>query len=213
MPARTHPHPRRSAGLRAAAVPALFALLTSLSACSGDDSDAAPAPDAGSPTSTPSTEAPTVTTQATVGRVVGDFDPSARGKLRGRVQAAVDAWIDAAYLGEYPRSPDDGDPFASFSPRARELAERDRDLLSNAGLAERLDGAEALARRLQIDVLADDGAAAGVTARLRLDLRLSGPEAEVNRDERISGRLFLTYDARAKGWSIFGYEVKRREIR
>ena len=140
-------------------------------------------------------------------------DGVAAVELDAVVQGAVDAWIDAAYLGEYPRSPNAGDPFATFTPRARELAERDRDLLSNAGLAERLDGVEALVRRLQIDVLADDGAAAGVTARLRLDLRLSGPGAELDRDERISGRLFLTYDARAKGWTIFGYEVKRREIR
>ena len=74
-------------------------------------------------------------------------------------------------------------------------------------VGDRVDSVTAKARRLRIDVLADRGKAAGVTARVVLLIALEG---EVRRNDRIAGRLFLGYSG--KGWQVFGYDVKRGRV-
>ena len=87
------------------------------------------------------------------------------------------------------------------------LAKRDKGLMSNAEVADRVDSVTAKARRLRIDVLADRGKAAGVTAQVVLVLDLDG---EVRRTDRIAGRLFLSTSG--NGWQVFGYDVKRGRV-
>jgi hypothetical protein len=213
MAAGTRPsRPRRHAGPRsrrarrcAIALAAVGALL--LGACSGavDDGDAGPEPGA-APSSAAPGEPPPLATRSSFGEVTGRLPQEVRQRLRERVTEAVDAWIDAAYVaGDYPRS-DFADAFDQFTPGVRRVAERDRALLSNAELGESLDGVEALRREVRLDVLAVDRRAVGVTARIRLDLRLSG-DVERTR-ERVAGELYLTWQG-ADGWQVFGYDLTR----
>ena len=144
---------------------------------------------------------------ATIGFVKGRLKPDRRKQLRIGVTKAVDAWIDAAYVaGDYPRG-DFSDAFKPFTKGAAALARRDKGLMSNADVGDRVDTVTAKARRLRIDVLADRGKAAGVTAQVVLLLELDG---EVQRTDRIAGRLFLGRSG--SGWQVFGYDVKRGRV-
>lgn len=177
-------------------------LVTALGACSDDGAD----PDEGGAPAASEGAAPGIATTATFGKVTGRLPKADRAPLRRRVTEAVDAWIEAAFVGgDYPRS-DFGDAFEVFSKDARRLAERDRRLMSNAAVGARVESVTATSRKLQIDVLAANGRAVGVTGRFVLVLDLDG---EVQRTDRIAGRLFLDHQ---RGWRVFGYDVKRGRV-
>lgn len=178
-------------------------LVGALGACSDGGSD----PEKGDPPAGSSEATPGIPTRTTIGFVKGRLADKQRAPLRKRVTKAVDAWIDAAYVaGDYPRT-DFSDAFRVFSKDAARLAKKDRGLMSNGRIGDRVDSVTATARRLRIDVLADKGKAVGVTGRFILVLDLDG---EIRRTDRIAGRLFLGY---TKGWQIFGYDVKRGQVR
>jgi hypothetical protein len=181
---------------------AALALVAALGACSDEGSDSE---DAARPAGTEEA-APGIPTTATIGKVSGRLERKSRARLRRQVTHAVDRWIDAAYVtGDYPRS-DFGDAFQVFSKDAAALARRDKRLMSNAALGDRIDTVTATARKLWIDVLATQGRAVGVTGRFVLVLDLDG---EVHRTDRIAGRLFLSQQ---RGWQVFGYDVKRGRV-
>jgi hypothetical protein len=196
------PTPARAA--RAAlATAASLVLVAALGACSDDDPD----PDESNGSSPAAEATPGIPTRATIGSVKGKLKRDRREQLRKRVTAVVDTWIDAAYVaGDYPRN-DFSNAFRAFSKDAAALAKRDKELMSNAGVADRVDSVTAKARRLRIDVLADRGKAAGVTARVVLLLALDG---EVRRTDRIAGRLFLSHSG--SHWKVFGYDMKRGKV-
>lgn len=207
-PLRPQPAPSRGASRTAATALLLGGLLGSLVACSDDGAE--PAAPAGAPA--PSTEAgpPPLATRASIATVTGRLPSADRARLQERVVAVVDAWIDAAFTaGEYPRPAAEllEGAFAGFTPVARERATRDRALMSNAALAEQLDGVRPTRRQVRLDVLAVRGRAVGVTARTVLELQLSG---EVTRRDRVAADLFLTYvGGSSGGWRVFGYDVTR----
>jgi hypothetical protein len=189
----------RVAARRATAVAVVTAVLA-VAGCSGDeDGDqegAPPSPEATAP-------APALRTDAKFGVVTGKLDQATRASLKQKVTAVVDDWLTAAYLGsDYPRS-DFTDAFPHFTARAAKLAERD-GLMSNAKLGDRIDTVEPTRSQLRIDVLAVRRQPVGVTARFALTMGLAG---DINRSEKVSGRLLLTND---KGdWKVFGYDVQR----
>lgn len=199
----------RPAMTRSVPAVALALAATLLAACSGDD-DAAPGPDpaASSATASGSPGAPApMATKATIRTVTGNLSPSGRAQLRDKVGAAVDRWFEAAYLGgDYPRT-DFGDAFDAFSAGARERAEQDRKLMSNAAVGQTTYAVRPLARRVKIDALAPGGRPAGVTVQFRLGLLREGETGNEVR-ERVSGTLFLTFRA-GDGWRVFGYDVQR----
>jgi hypothetical protein len=175
-------------------------LVAALGACSDDGSD----PESGGPSDESSKAVPSIPTHARIGKVSGRLDRDRRKGLRKQVTKAVDAWIDPAYVeGDYPRTDFSG-AFAVFSKDAAKLAKRDRRLMSNAGLGDRVESVTAKTRRLSIDVLANAGRAAAVTGRFVLVLKMDG---KVRRTDRIAGRLFLAHSE--KGWQVFGYDVNR----
>ena len=197
------PTPARA--VRAAlATAASLVLVAALGACSDDSSD----PDETNESAPEVTEAtPGIPTRATIGFVKGKLKRDRRKQVRKQVTKTVDKWIDAAYVaGNYPRN-DFSDAFQVFSKDAATLAKRDKGLMSNAEVADRVDSVTAKARRLRIDVLADRGKAAGVTAAVVLVLDLDG---EVRRTDRIAGRLFLS--SSGSDWQVFGYDMKRGKV-
>jgi|GEM_PF-1757000 len=199
--------------VRRTALAAAGATLVSVAlvGCSGDEVDAGggPAP-TGEPTPTPTPTPEPIVTNATINRVDGDLAASGRDRLRDRVLVAVDAWIDGAYGGSYPRD-DFSEAFASFTSAAGKRAIGDQDLMSNASIGEQLDAVLPVRRRLRIDVLGVEGRAVAVTAQVVLGLELSG---EITRRDRIAGSLYLTYEksGRAPGWRVFGYDVSRKAL-
>ena len=117
--------------------------------------------------------APGIPTKSTIGFVKGKLKRDRREQLRLRVTKAVDTWIDAAYVaGDYPRN-DFSDAFKAFSKGAAALAKRDKGLMSNAEVGDRVDTVTAKARRLRIDVLADQRQGGGGHRLVRAGARRS----------------------------------------
>lgn len=144
-----------------------------------------------------------ILTEATIGLVEGELPEKARTRLKTKIAGVVDRWFEAAYAGEYPRTDFSG-AYPGFSRGAARMAARDGDLMSNAEVAERIEGVEFTKRRVRVDVLAVKRKAVGVTARFVLAQDTTG---ELEQSERISGNLYLT--RRPGGWKIFGYDAKR----
>jgi hypothetical protein len=194
------PRPTRPALRRAALAATATTMLLALSACSDDAGDE-PGGEGGS-SSGAQPGPPPLPTHTTMGVVSGKLSDDARARIKKKIAVVVDDWFDAAYVGgDWPRS---GNTYPHFSARAAADAKRDAGLMSNAREGKRLDSVEATKRRLRIDVLAVRHRAVGVTARFVLGMQLSG---EVNRDERVAGSLFLTWQD--GGWQVFGYDVQR----
>lgn len=194
--------PHRVAPLTRAVVAAAtcLALAGSLAACTGDDE-----PSGGDPPgagAAPSGPAP-VKTVARLGKVVGDLDKQRRARLKTKVAAVVDTWIDAAYLGDFPRT-DFSDAFPGFTKGAAADAATDAALMSNKRFGADLEQVVATKREVVVDALAVRKNAVAATAHFVLAIRLDGA---VNRKERVRGRLFLTFDKGA--WRVFGYDVNR----
>lgn len=184
----------------AATVPALVLALT-VGACSGGDDEPADQPQ--SQPAVPGTVSE-VETVVTFGRITGSLPREARHRLAEQIGAVVDGWTRAAYLGgDYPRR-DFSTSWPGFTAGAREEAHRDRALMSNEDIGERIDGVVARRSRVRIDVLAVRKRAVGVTARVLLGFRTTG---KLERDIRVQGRLYLTRTDR--GWRVFGYDMTR----
>jgi hypothetical protein len=179
-------------------------------ACSGADDPVEPA--AGSPTGSPSgSPSPaaerTLATTVSYGEVTGRMDRPTRQRLERQVQAVVDGWTEAAYLGgDYPRRAF-ADVWPGFTRGAQDQARHDRALMSNQDIGERIDGVTARRNALVLDALAVRGRPVAVTARVRLGFRTSG---DLERTVRVTGRLFLT---RTDGqWKVFGYDVTKGAV-
>lgn len=140
-----------------------------------------------------------------VRRVTGRLPGTQRAAVADTVGRVVDGWLEAAYLGEFPRT-GTTTPFADFTPGAAARARRQRDLMSNAGLAARIDAARPVRRRAWLDVLAVGRRAVGVTARVELVFATTG---QVTGSHRVLGTLALTPDG--QGWRVFGFEVRRED--
>ena len=201
-PATTH---RRGTRPRPTLAGGLLALAVALAAqgCSGDGGP--DDPDASVPAQATDGGARfQIETRTTVGRVVGKLSGQERERVSEAVTEVVQRWFDAAYVGgEYPRS-DFGDAYPGFTPGAADEARRDKRLMTNVGIGDRIEGVTPTTSRLRLDVLAPQGNPAGVTARFQLKFRTEG---DLERKVRIKGRLMLT--RQQGGWRIFGYDVSR----
>ncbi|WP_167736177.1 hypothetical protein [Nocardioides sp. 503] len=196
--------PRRCARKAVPATALALALAASVSACSGDDEPKAdPAPAA---SSAPSAAAPLETT-ARLGRVTGRLGRPERERLRSTIAGVVDAWIDAAYLGDFPRTDFTG-AFPGFTKGAAADARADGRSMSNERVGARVDDVVAVRREVVVDALATRKRAVAVTARFVLAMDLEG---DVQRTDRVRGRLFLTRSDGA--WKVFGYDVDRGVVR
>lgn len=184
--------------------PVLLSLLGGLAGCSGDDEDD---PDDGG-SSVGGTPAEGVDTRVEVGEVAGRL---AKGPARGLaedVAAVVDRWLEAAYVGgEYPRT-DFADAYPGFTKDAATLAARQRGVMSNAGVGDRVEDVTATRSVVRVDVLAPKGKPAGATAHVNLVIELTGG---VERVDQVRGRVVLR---KSEGqWRIFGFDVERGEVK
>lgn len=192
------------AARRAVAIALTLALGLAATSCR-DAEDAPDAPDAAAST-TPAE--PDVVTQVSLGKVTGRLAPADGDRLADEVGDVVDGWVRAAYLdGTYPRR-DFAGSWPGFSRGAQELAHRDRALMSNEDLGDRIDGVDPHKVVVRLDVLAVKQRPVGVTARVYVGFSTTG---EVERQVRVKGRLFLTRD-NGGDWQVFGYDVTKGTV-
>lgn len=185
---------------------AATALTLGASACTGGE-DEPDDPAAAAPSTAAPSQAPAVEKVVTFGRLTGTLPPETRDRVARQVGAVVNGWTAAAYLeGDYPRR-DFSDSWPGFTPGAKEEAHRDRALMSNENIGERIDGVVLRRSRVLLDVLAVRKRAVGVTARVQLAFRTTG---DLQRVVRVEGRLYLTHTER--GWRVFGYDVTKGAV-
>ncbi len=188
--------------------PTVLGMAIGLAGCSGgDDDEDQPAGDGDRSTSSALVE-PGIDTRVEVGEVVGDLPKKPARDVAADVAGVVDRWLDAAYVaGDYPRSKF-GEAYPGFTEDAAKLAAEQPGLMSNTGVADRVDTVTATRRVVRVDVLAPKGDAAGATAHVNLVIELAG---KVERTDQIRGRVLLT---RARGgWRVFGFDVERGEVK
>jgi hypothetical protein len=177
---------------------ALLLLLGAVGCDSGDDIGHH---DKGS-TSGDAEAAPEVATVTTLQGVGKQLNAVRRERVKTRVTAAIDPWLDGAFLGDFPRS-NWSSAFAGFTEGAAADAEhRDLDLLTNAAIADQIESATATRRRVRLNVFSFKGHPRGATAHVVLDYTTKGDLEEAM---QVRGDLYL---AKVKGeWKIFGYDV------
>lgn len=185
---------------------AVLATLAALSVtgCSGDDE-----PDPSSETSgslgEPS-DAPKLEIEPVVasGTIVGRLPRKDRARVEGVVSRTAVGFLEAAYLaGDYPRSDFSG-TFPGFTTGAAAVARRDRNLLTNQRIGERIDGVTPTLLRVKVDLLAVSKRAVAATAHVKLRFRTSG---KVTKRVSVQGELRLT--KRDGDWKIFAYDLTK----
>lgn len=181
------------------------AVLTGSTGCTGDSEEAQDPP--AKPSAAPAPPSAPMTVK--VATVSGRLAKPARSAVRHTVVKPVAAYIDAAFLGNYPRT-DFDDAFDSFSDGAAHTARRDRDLLTNFDLGASTVSVGMEQRQLLLSVLAPNGSAAGATARIRVVYVVDQGEAGETR-VTIAGRLLLSAK-RSGEWEIFGYDLARSAV-
>lgn len=150
------------------------------------------------------TSHPPVPTRTKIHRVLGQLPDARKKAVRKQVEAVVDRWWDAAFLGgTYPRSTF-ASAFPGFTDRAGERARADKALMTNRTRGPHVDSVTATHRSVALDILATGKRARAVTARFVLTFDSTG-----DKDGRttVRGRLFLTQQRGA--WRVFGYDVAK----
>lgn len=188
--------------LAAAALATLVGL--SVSACSGDEP--APEPDPGPSLSEPSA-APTLEVEPVVraGEVVGRLARADRSRIVDAVSGVAVRYLDAAFLaGDYPREGGFQPALAAFTPGTAKAARGDLGLLTNAGIAPRIDEVSAARLGVTVDVLAVRERASAATAHVKLVFNTAG---DVAKRVQVQGRLMMTKtDGR---WQVFAYHLSK----
>lgn len=175
--------------------------------CSGDDE---PAPDAESTSPTVElsepTDAPTLEVEPVTrsGNIVGRLPKKDRVRVEKAISDRAVRFLNAAYLaGDYPRA-DFRDAFPGFTGGAAKLARKDRALLTNQPIGERIDDVTPTSIAVKVDLLAVNEHAVASTAHVELAFRTAG---KVQKRIRVQGRLLLTKkDGR---WKIFAYDLSK----
>jgi hypothetical protein len=183
-----------------------LALLVAVSAtgCSGDD-EPAPSTEPSGSLADPS-DAPTLEIEPVLesGAIVGRLPRKDRGRVEGVVSRTAVGFLEAAYLaGDYPRSDFSG-TFPGFTTGAATVARRDRNLLTNQRIGERIDGVTPTLLRVKVDLLAVHKRAVAATAHVKLRFRTSG---DVTKRVSVQGELRLT--KRDGDWKIFAYDLTK----
>lgn len=198
----------RGGPVRRASAALTAVLVLSATACTSDDDPAAPpSSPATSEDSAATLEPRPAPARVRVTRVAGRMRPQDREVLADNVGKVVSAYFDDAYLGgDQPRTAFD-DGFATFTVDAARSARRQQRLTTNAELGPTAEAVVPRRQRAFLSVLAPEGVATGVTARVDLVYLVQRDEVP-DRLVTVRGRLLLTRVSSAE-WRIFGYDLTR----
>jgi hypothetical protein len=154
------------------------------------------------PSSSHGDDTPSVITQTTLHFAGKKLDAAHRERVKTGANEAIDPWFDGAFIGDFPRT-DWSSAFTGFTKDAATDAQgRDLDLLTIAGIADQIDSATAIRRRVRLNVFAAKGHPRGATAHFVLEFATKGSLSE---SMSVRGDLYLFKE---KGlWKVFGYDV------
>jgi hypothetical protein len=136
--------------------------------------------------------------------VRGQLADQARGDVRDAMRRVVGAWMEGGF-GEQS-APDYAQAYATYTPRAGDLARQQRAVTTNAELGPDLVEVVPTRRVADVSVLAAGGRAVGANAEVLLVLvgaRADGSQTELV----VRGELRLT--PTPDGWRIFGFDLTR----
>jgi hypothetical protein len=191
-----------------AAASMLLCLSLGATACSGDEGGSRSETSSQPPLPSGEPDTFEIETRTTIGQVVGRLPRKDRQRVAGAVTPVVQRWFNAAYVGgDYPRK-DFTDAFPGFTPGARSQAFRDRKLMSNRAISDRIEGVTPKTSRIWVDMLAVRSRPVAVTARFLLAFRTRG---DLEHRVKVRGRLLLSRSD--KGWRIFGYDVAKNGVK
>jgi hypothetical protein len=174
-------------------------------ACTSDDSSSEEPPT----TSTGGTitlTRPSEPLKVEIAQLRGGVKKKDFGKIRRAIAKPIAAWVDGGFLKpSYPAS-DFGEAFRSWTQRAGELGQRDRDITTNAALGPKLVATVADQQSAKLYVFANDGRTGGATAQVVL--RFTGEMSDASLIHfAVRGDLYLT--RKDSQWQIFGYRLSR----
>ena len=184
--------------------------------CTADGGEEPSSGGSSTPSATGATEpapAPEVVTAAKNGKVTGRLGKGDRKDVVDRVADVVDEWLEAAYVGgDYPRdaSSYDQTSWPGFTQGAAQTAAVDKDLMSNADIADRIDGLRVRKREITVDVLAVGRTARAATARVKLAFATERADRGNEWKVTVTGRVFLT--KKDGKWKVFGYDVAKARV-
>lgn len=180
----------------------------SVAGCSGGDGPSSQTAPTESPTMELSepTDAPTLEVEPVTksGTIVGRLPKKDRARVELAISERAVRFLDAAYLaGDYPRA-DFRDAYPGFTRGAAKLARKDRALLTNQPIGDRIDDVTPTGITVEVDLLAVNKHAVASTAHVELAFRTAG---KVQQRVRVQGRLLMTKkDGR---WKIFAYDLSK----
>jgi hypothetical protein len=127
----------------------------------------------------------------------------ARARLESQVSDVLAHYVDAGFLGNYPRS-DFVQSFADFTSGAAEQAVADIDVLTAARFQD-ASSVRATDLGAKLSFLVVNGQAIGATAWI--DFSFAVDDHGTPKTAALDGRLML--NRRGDRWSVFGYQVNR----
>ena len=128
-----------------------------------------------------------------------------RAALESEVSDVLARYVEAGFLGDYPRG-DFVRGFADFTSGAAEQAVGDIDVLTAARF-EDASSVRATDLGAKLSFLVVDGEAVGATAWIDFTFAIDG--GATPKTAALAGRLVL--DVRDDRWSVFGYDVHRHD--
>jgi hypothetical protein len=178
----------------------------SAAACTSDDSSGDETPSTTSTGGSITLTRPSEPLQVEIAQLRGGVKKKDFGKVRRAIAKPIAAWVDGGFLKpSYPAS-DFGAAFGSWTQRAGELGQRDRDITTNAALGPRLVATVADEQSAKLYVFANDGRTGGATAQVVL--RFTGEMSDASLVHfAVRGDLYLT--RKDSQWQIFGYRLSR----
>jgi hypothetical protein len=186
-----------------------LALALTATACTGDDSSTGSTGPTTSTGTTITLTRPSKPLAVEIAQLRGGVKKKDFGKVKRAIAKPIAAWVGGGFLEyTYPAN-DFGDAFASWTADAGELAQRDREITTNAALGPQLIAIVADSQRAKLYVFATHGNTGGATAKV--NLRFTGEMADQSLVHfAVQGDLYLT---RKEGkWQIFGYRLSREVI-
>jgi hypothetical protein len=131
------------------------------------------------------------------------LDEDARAQLESEVSDVLARYVQAGFLGSYPRS-DFVQSFAGFSSGAAEQAVGDIDVLTAARFG-KATSVRATGLDVALAFYVVGGTAVGATAWI--DFAFAVDDHGARKTAALDGRLVL--DRRDGQWSVFGYDLRR----
>jgi hypothetical protein len=181
-----------------------LALVAAVAGCTADDeSEPGPSPQ------TSASSAPTLMVEpgplrVRLAPVRGQLAEQARDDVRATMRRVLGAWMEGGFGAQ--DGPDHPQAYARYTPRAGDLARRQRAVTTNAALGPELVEVVPTRRVAEVSVLAAGGRAVGASADVLLVLvgaREDGSQTELV----VRGRLRLT--PTSDGWKVFGFDLTR----